>query len=64
MLKSTEILNYERKYDPTRSLRLQIFCNFAFGQSYPKNAVDHKIGKIAESYQSKTPKQREEDDAI
>lgn len=25
MLKGTEILNHERKYDPTRSLRLQIF---------------------------------------
>lgn len=29
-----------------------------------KDMVSHKIGKIAESYQSKTPKKEEEDDAI
>lgn len=42
----------------------EIFVTLHLARRILKNAVDHKIGKIAESYQSKTPKQREEDDAI
>lgn len=35
----------------------EIFVTLHLGSRILKNAVDHKIGKIAESYQSKTPKQ-------
>lgn len=57
MLKSPEILTNERKYDRQGAKVCGIFSNFALGLLYLKNTVCHKIGKIAESYQSKTPKQ-------